>query len=410
MAEPFDDDPFDDQPLVRSLREPGTPSELADQEHYLAMFRETRGGSRVTPLSPGPPRRSGGRAARRLGAGTTLSIAIAVAGGGVAAAYTANLPEPLQQFAHDVLGPVHVPPPTPARRDRVETAPDTDPSPSDAEIPTATPAPEPTPTAEVTKPGSGDPKPSGQADPSHAASDDPSEAPSDDPSPTPSVTPTATPSPTPSPTPTPTPTPTPPPAPEAPAPATVSIAGTSHRVDYATSPEFSGVVRDDDGSAVADVQVALMQLEDGVWRRVASTTSSEEGTVSMSAPPVYENTVLRLKTKGAKSDRWRVRMHPELTLSPSVADDTVTMAAAATGGQQGDVVRLYTWRDGERVTLATGILGPDGTVTFQVEQETKKARYAALLEATDEHTADKTSVVVTKPQTPKDEPTPSRGA
>lgn len=405
MAEPFDDDPFDDQPLVRSLREPGSPGELADQDLYLAMFRETRGGRRVVPSPPGTPRRPGGRAARRLGAGTTLTIAIAVAGGGVAAAYTANLPEPLQRFAHDVLGPVNVPPPTPARPERVETAPTGQPSPSGQETPVATQAPQPTPSAEVTpERGPGDPKPSEPADPSEAPTDLASPAGSQGPTPTTTPSPTATPTPTPTSTPTPTPTPTP--APEAPVPASVSIDGSAHRVDYAASPVFSGVVRDDDGAAVADVQVALLRLEDDGWRRVAVATTDADGAVTMSAPPVYESTVMRLRAENVRSERWRVSMHPELTLSPSVQEGedpeqvVVTILAAAAGGQQGDVVGLFTWRDGQRVTLATGILGPDATVRFQVEQEAKRARYAAVLEATEDHTADKASVVVVKPTTP----------
>jgi hypothetical protein len=74
------------------------------------------------------------------------------------------------------------------------------------------------------------------------------------------------------------------------------------------------------------------------------------------------------------------------------------------GGQQGDIVRLSGRRDGQRVTLATGLLGPDGTVTFQVQQETAKARYGALLEASDAHTADKAAVEVVKPKPPSEDP------
>ena len=44
-----------------------------------------------------------------------------------------------------------------------------------------------------------------------------------------------------------------------------------------------------------------------------------------------------------------------------------------------------------------------------MQQETRKARYGALLEASDEHTSDKAVLVVIKPKTPKgdDEETPS---
>lgn len=398
MAEPFDD-PFDDQPLVRSLREPGTPAELSDQERYRAMFREVHGAG-----GPGSPRRAG-RTARRLGVGTTLSIAFAVAGGGVAAAYTANLPEPLQQFAHEVLGPVNVPGPAERRPDRVAAAPEPDPSPSAQETPTATPAAA-TPTTEASRPG-GDAKTSGQASPTDDPSESPSESPSptasETPTPTPTPSPTATPTPSPTPTPTATPTPTPTPAPEVPRPASVSIGGTAHRVEYAAEPVMSGVVTDEDGSGLADVQVALMRREDGTWRRVAVGTSDEDGTVSLSSPPVYVNTAMRLKTKGAKSERWRVMVHPKLTLSPTVDGGAVTIVTTAVGGQQGDVVRLFGRRDGQRVTLATGLLGSDGTVTFQVQQDTTKARYSALLEASDAHTADKAVVEVVKPKAPSED-------
>ena len=64
MAEPTDGFSGDD-PLVRSLREPGTPGELADQDHYRAMFRETRGGGKVVPLTR--PRRAAPAAAPPAG-------------------------------------------------------------------------------------------------------------------------------------------------------------------------------------------------------------------------------------------------------------------------------------------------------------------------------------------------------
>jgi hypothetical protein len=191
--------------------------------------------------------------------------------------------------------------------------------------------------------------------------------------------------------------------------ASLNIGGSTHRVEYADSPAFSGLVLDDEDEPVADVQVALMQLQDGTWRRVGFATTDAEGEVSLTAPPLYQNTALRLRTKGAKSERWRIRVHPELSLSPTVDGDTVTVVASAVGGRAGDVVRLTGVRDGQRVTLATGLLGSDGTVTFQVQQATRKARYGALLEASAEHTADKASLVVVKPkpQPDDDEPTPS---
>ena len=78
-------EPFDEDELVRALRGPGTPGELADEDHYRAMFREHRG-AKVVPLASG----RGRAAARRFGAGTTLSIALAVAGGEPARGRTAT--------------------------------------------------------------------------------------------------------------------------------------------------------------------------------------------------------------------------------------------------------------------------------------------------------------------------------
>ncbi len=180
----------------------------------------------------------------------------------------------------------------------------------------------------------------------------------------------------------------------------MTISGTSHRVDHATSPTFSGVVTDDEGDTLAGVRVALVRLEEGAWRKVVSGVTDEDGQVTLSAPPVYENTVLRLRTKGARSDRWRVRVHPELTLSPTVDGSTVTIVATASGGHPGDVVSLVGRRDGRRVTLATGILDSAGAVTFSVEQETRKSRYVARLAPSDRHTADRTILVVTRPKAP----------
>jgi len=173
-------------------------------------------------------------------------------------------------------------------------------------------------------------------------------------------------------------------------------------VAYGDSPTFSGVVRTSDGDAVAGVRVSLLQRTDGTWSRVGYATTDDSGAVYLTAPPVYETSGLRLKTKGARSAPWRVAMQPDLHLTSSVDGDTVTITASAVGGQPGDVVRLGTRRDGQTVLLATGILGPDGGVTFQVEQVDRKIRYGVLLEKTDDHTAARDAIVVIKPTTPKD--------
>ena len=89
---------WDDDELVRALRAPGTASELAGEERYVAAYRSTRTsrGPNVSPLR---------RGVRRLGAGgTTVVAVVALSSGVAAAAYTRHLPEPVQRVAHQVLG------------------------------------------------------------------------------------------------------------------------------------------------------------------------------------------------------------------------------------------------------------------------------------------------------------------
>ena len=409
MTDPFDD-PFDAE-IVRALRGPATPGETADEDHYRAMFRETRGGGKVVPLVPGSSRR--GRTVRTFGAGTTLSVVLAVAaGGGVAAAYTNHLPEPIQSFAHQVGRPLGVP----GTSERHRT----------------TPRPRSRRADHHARgdPGRGlirrraDPQRRAvegrrrQAEPAgRAVRDDVRRGDSRqradaqlDAHPTPRrPRPHADSHADPDPRRRHRPSRSTPPAPVA---ASLGISGSSHSVGYGESPTFSGVVRTDEGAGIPGVRVALMQRTDGTWSRVAFATTDEDGGVSLTAPPVHETVGLRLKTKGARSEAWRVTMQPTLNLSSSVLGDTVTITASAVGGQPGDVVRLGTRRGGQAVVLATGILGPDGTVTFQVEQTTRKARYGALLERSDDHTADRESITVIKPKTTKDgeqpdDPSPS---
>ena len=86
-----------DDDLVRALRAPGTAVELAEEEQYVAAFREARG---ATPKVRSLPRRAAGR----LGAGGTAVVVTVALTSGVAAAYTGHLPDPVQQIAHSVIG------------------------------------------------------------------------------------------------------------------------------------------------------------------------------------------------------------------------------------------------------------------------------------------------------------------
>src|SRR4051794_14709836 len=103
-------DEFDEQALVRALQAHGTTTELADEERYLAMFRDA--GPTTAPVPGGGIGGiAGRRTARRLGTGVTLAVVVAVATGGVAAAYSSNLPDPVQRAVASVLAPLGVPEP-----------------------------------------------------------------------------------------------------------------------------------------------------------------------------------------------------------------------------------------------------------------------------------------------------------
>src|SRR5262245_41677434 len=95
MTEQYDDlADWADDDLVRALRAPGTATELADEQRFVAAYRETAG-SRVRSLT---------RRAGRLGAGGTAVVVTVAVTSGVAAAYTGHLPDPVQQIAHTVIG------------------------------------------------------------------------------------------------------------------------------------------------------------------------------------------------------------------------------------------------------------------------------------------------------------------
>ena len=137
MSQP-PDQPFDDEEsLLRALRAPGSAGELGEEEQYVAMFREARDPDAAAPV-PIARRR---RAVSRFGAGSAFVVALAVSGS-AAAAYTNNLPEPIQRFAHDTLGPVA----PPAPKEHHNRAKD---HPIATATPSTTPTPTPTPTTDA---------------------------------------------------------------------------------------------------------------------------------------------------------------------------------------------------------------------------------------------------------------------
>jgi hypothetical protein len=177
----------------------------------------------------------------------------------------------------------------------------------------------------------------------------------------------------------------------------VSISGSTHRVDAGQSVTFSAVVTGSDQAPLRRAKVSLQELSGGRWVAVASARTDASGAVTLTLPPVPATTGVRLRSGRVHSARWRVELHPELsvTSAPSGTPGTVVITATATGTQPGDQVQLLT-KSGQ---VGSGTLGADGSVSFTVTPTAKKTRYVVLVPRTPGHTLDHASitVVVKKP-------------
>lgn len=381
--------PFDEEGLLRALRSPGSASELGEEERYAAMFREARDGTASAPVPLAPRRR---RMAGRFGAGSAFVVVLAV-GGSAAAAYTNNLPEPIQRFAHQALGPV-APPAPEEQQDKAKDRPTTAPTSSTTPTPSSPPTETPSPSATASASPRPTHKPSHPSSPTTAPAT-PSSSATASAAPTPTAVPTQpTAAPTPTETPTASPTSTPTVVPPA-VPASVTISGSTHKVETGQSVAFAGVVTAEDGSPVRRARVTLQMLSGGRWVAVGSARTDVSGAVSLVLPPISATTRVRLRTPGVHSSRWRVTLHPSLTVTSAAGPDTgtVVITATAVGAQPGDTVLLL-WKGGQ----ATGALSGD-TVTFAVTPATRRTTYVVALAGTTAHGPDKASitVVVTKP-------------
>jgi hypothetical protein len=178
-------------------------------------------------------------------------------------------------------------------------------------------------------------------------------------------------------------------------PAALSISGTSHQAGPGESVAFAGVVTSDGGDPVRRAKVALQTFSGG-WSTIATGRTDSSGAVSLVLPPVTATTAVRLRTtNGVHSSRWRVTLHPELSVTSSSTDDNggVLITVRASGAQPGDRVRLLT-KSGQ---VATGTLGADGSVSFSVTPTARRTRYVAQLSGTAAHGPDRASItVVTK--------------
>ena len=369
-----DDDlsPWNDDPLVRALRGPGTGDELASEDEFMTAFRAAQPAA-PTPIGSGRLRRAG----RRLGGGGTAVVAAIALGAGAAAAaaYTQNLPDPVQRAVHDVLGPVGVPAPEPDRENASR-------EPAAATGPSGEPSSDSSPTD---TPGSAGESPSDS--PSGAPTSAPSDPSSESPSDSPSETPTEAPSPTPTET------------PAAPAPSSVSLAGTSHRAGPDEQVPLTGTVSAVDTAPVPGQQVTLLQRVDGSWVSVGSATSDDTGSVTVAAPALVRTSAFRLAVGDLTSAPWRVVLVPTLEVAARPESGSTALAVAARGGQQGDRVELLRRRPGDDVLVARSRLAADLTTTFRVASPRRKVAYVARLPRTRSHARARDAVLL-QPLTP----------
>jgi len=154
---------------------------------------------------------------------------------------------------------------------------------------------------------------------------------------------------------------------------------------------FAGVVTAADGTPVRRARVKLQSLSASGWVTVTSARADASGAVSMVLPPISATTGVRLRTAGVHSPRWRVTLHPSLTVTSAAGADagTVVITATALGAQPGDRVLLMSTAG----QVAAGTLSGD-TVSFTVAPTTKKTRYVVVLPGTSAHGPDKASITV----------------
>ena len=380
MNEHDDLEAWRDDPLVRALRAPGTEAELAGEKEMVAAFRAAA------------PRGTLRRVIGRLGVGgTAIVTTVALSSGVAAAAYTRVLPDPVQEIAHEVLGPIGVPdaPPHKPRREvrRAVVPPVRTPSASPSAEAHATPRPRrasragrPRSTRSSQRRRRTRPRPrrSPTAQPTDAA--------------TPPAEPTTDPTPSPSAEPTPSPTPDPTPA-RRPA-RSVSIGASSTRIGVGSNVTLSGVVRAKHGKRLRNREVHLLARPSGQldWTEVAAGITGPRGGVALTATDLGITTTFRLRVgETVRSLPVRVAIVPIVDLS---FDEGATLRILTVGGRGGDTVVLLRRQHGRLVPIDRVLLDDAGAAVVPVQQRAKGYRLVVRLKGTRAHTQAQARIAV----------------
>lgn len=400
---------FEDSPLVRALRAPGTPEELAGEARFVAAFRDAR--------RPLPPAVRGGRTGRVVGrigvGGAALLATVTLTGGMAAAAYTQRLPHSVQALAHDAFGDVGVPParprthPTPTPRATSSDGPaaSSDESPRPADRPSSDAARSPRPGADASSGAEGTPAATSPATGTTAtgsASAGPSGAASTGgpAGPTSPGTPTT--------------------APGVPAVSASRVGATTsvRRVVTGGRASVTGLVRDH-GLPVEGAQVWLLQRHGtAAWAATTSAVTGQDGSATFATGSLVETTAFRVRVEvdtddDGEPDRVllsrprRIAVQPLLTLSATGA----VVGVHTVGASPGDAVTVSRRAaDGSLVRLGIRSLDDDGNASYDLSSTTGRVRLLVRVLRTPTHTAVKRWITVRVPGEPPASGTPTPSA
>lgn len=424
MNEGFMEDPGPREPgidpLIKLLTSEGTPSERAGEAGALAMFRAASAAADAAasaatdrhavpvvtagpagtpppgvtappdmadgppvpgPPVPGPTLPGGPRPAtvRPLHAwrrpGRLIAVAaLAAAAAVVTAAYTADLPAPVQHVAYRALGFAGVPD-APNRSSEHGGA-------GNAPAPSG-----PGATTRTGGSGSAGGQPGSGASPAPGRSAQPTPS---GPSPKPS-----SPAPgrghspggghSPSPTPTPTPTPSTPP----PVPAALTISASAVKIVAGDSVSLTGLLTDADGNPVPGQDVTLLQHDAGVpgWQPAGQATTDGTGSATVPVPSLGTDAGFRFRgPSGTHSGHVRVVVVPAVSLTASPGNrplnERLTVSAPYAIGS--DAI-LQIWAGGTWRTLRSHPIGPAGQVVFGVRLQRHQRIYRVVVLPTAQH-------------------------
>ncbi|MCZ4500890.1 MAG: hypothetical protein JWQ74_3445 [Marmoricola sp.] len=360
-----DDEHWHDDPIVHALLAPGSDVELAREQEFLALYRAHR------------PRAAVRRRMSRFGLGSVAAAVTVALTAGVASAYGRVLPDPVQDFAHGVLGPVGVRAHQPEAREASVVAPTPRVTATPTVAPTAAPQPSVSPGRVVPSPATT----SGTAGPAPTQTADPG------------ITATAVAVPT--------------QAPGAPsggprpvrAPSAVRISVGDRQVAVGGTAAVRGVVMAEDGSGVRRRMVQLFgRTTGGKWTRYAGARTAANGTVTLQTPALSETVNLQLRTAGkVRSAVVRVVVRPGLSAAVAQDSGTSTVTVAASGGQPGDLVTAYRRLGGRLVEVGSARLDASGTAVVVVPTPKRKTRITLILPATARHGRAETKTTLAAP-------------